>query len=98
MTEAMEDVCGSVFFKEFILFFGESLQYYMTEEKNGEEQLTESGTLQKSDDWREEDDSKFGLINGIVISKNLQDYETMDNLLEEYYRREFLGSRLFELK
>ena len=98
VAEPMQDVCGSVFFKEFVLFFGESLQYYITEEKDGEEQLTESGTLQKSDIGREEDNSKFGLINGIVISKNLQDYETMDNLLEEYYRREYLGSRLFVLK
>ena len=98
VTEPMTDVCGGVFFKEFVLFFGESLQYYITEEKDGEEQLTESGTLQKSDIGREKDDSKFGMINGIVISKNLQDYETMDNLLEEYYRREFFGSKLFVLK
>lgn len=98
VAEPMQNVCGGVFFKEFILFFGESLQYYITEEKNGEEQLTESGTLQKSDIGREEDGSKFGMINDIVISKNLQDFDTMDNLLEEYYRREFLGSKLFVLK
>lgn len=98
ISEYMKEVYSGVFFKEFILFFGESLQYYITEEKNGEEQLTESGTLQKSDIRGKENDSRYQLVNDIVISKTLQDYDTMDKLLEEYYRKEFLNSRLFELK
>lgn len=97
-SEYMREVYGGVCFKEFILFFGESLQYYITEERNGQEQLTESGTLQKSDIRDSESDSRYHLVNDIVISKTLQDYDTMDNLLEEYYRKEFLNSRLFELK
>lgn len=97
-TEYMREVYGGVCFKEFILFFGESLQYYITEERNGQEQLTESGTLQKSDIRDSESDSRYHLVNDIVISKTLQDYDTMDNLLEEYYRKEFLNSRLFKLE
>ncbi len=97
-SEYMKEIYGGVCFKEFILFFGESLQYYITEELNGDEQLTESGTLQKSDIRGSESDSRYHLVNDIVISKTLQDYDTMDNLLEEYYRKEFLNSRLFELK
>lgn len=96
-SEYMRDVYGGICFKEFVLFFGESLQYYITEEKNGEEQLTESGILQKSDINHEWADSKFRLINDIAISKNLQDYDTLDSLLEEYYRKEYYNSRLFEL-
>lgn len=97
-TEYMREVYGGVCFKEFILFFGESLQYYITEERNGQEQLTESGTLQKSDIRDSESDSRYHLVNDIVISKTLQDYDTMDNLLEEYYRKEFLNCRLFKLE
>lgn len=97
-AEYMKEVYGGVCFKEFILFFGESLQYYITEEKNGEEQLTESGTLQKSDTKSSEESGRYQLINDIVISKTLEDFDTMDDLLEEYYRKEFLNSRLFELK
>lgn len=97
-AEYMKEVYGGVCFKEFILFFGESLQYYITEEKNGEGQLTESGTLQKSDIRDSERDSRYHLLNDIVIGKTLQDYDTMDNLLEEYYKKEFLNGRLFEVK
>ena len=97
-SEYMQEVYAGVFFKEFILFFGESLQYYITEERGGEEQLTESGTLQKSDIRGSEAESRYHLINDIVISKTLEDFDTMDHLLEEYYRKEFLNVRLFEVK
>ena len=97
-AEYMQEAYGGVFFKEFILFFGESLQYYITEEKNGEEQLTESGTLQRSDIRGKEMESRYHLVNDIVISKTLQDYDTMEKLLEEYYRKEFFSSRFFKLR
>lgn len=97
-SEYMREVYAGVLFKEFILFFGESLQYYITEERGGEEQLTESGTLQKSDIRGSEAESRYHLVNDIVISKALEDFDTMDHLLEEYYKKDFLNGRLFELK
>jgi hypothetical protein len=97
MTESMKEAFAGVFFKEFVLFFGESLQYYITEEWDGEEQLTESGTLEGGGDDVGED-SRYRLINDIVIHKSLQEYSAMDDLLEEYYRKDFLNGRLFELK
>ncbi len=96
--EYMQDVYGGVCFKEFVLFFGESLQYYIMEEDNGEEQLTESGNLQKSDLLGNTDGSRYEMINDMLLGKNLQDYDTLDDLLEEYARREYLGSRLFRLR
>jgi len=97
-AEYMRDVYGGVCFKEFVLFFGESLQYYITEEQNGEEQLTESGTLQKSDAAANGEGGRYQLLNDIVLSRTMEDYDTMDNLLEEYYRKEFLNGQLFTLQ
>lgn len=97
-AEYMRDAYGGVCFKEFVLFFGESIQYYITEERNGEEQLTESGTLQNSDTGNGGESGRYQLINDIILSKMLEDYETMDNLLEEYYRKEYLNGQLFTLK
>ncbi|MBE5883711.1 MAG: hypothetical protein E7291_04765 [Lachnospiraceae bacterium] len=97
-SEYMQEVYGGVCFKEFVLFFGESLQYYIMEELDGVEQLTESGNLQKSDIIGASVGSKYEMINDMVISKNLQDYDTLDELLEEYYRREFLNQQLFVLE
>lgn len=97
LTEEMQQVFGGVCFKTFVLFFGESLQYYIVEERNGSEQLTESGTIQKSDIGSNVQDSKFTLINDIVIGNTLKDYDTVDRLMEEYYYKEFMRERLFRL-
>ena len=98
ISEYMREVYGGVCFKEFILFFGESLQYYITEERGDDSQLTESDTLQKNDHRNEASDSRYQLVNDIVISRALQDMDTMDSLLEEYYRKDYLNRRLFQLK
>jgi hypothetical protein len=96
-SEYMQEVTEGVCFKEFILFFGERLQYYIVEEKNHEEQLTESGTLQKSDAADSIAGSRFEMINDMEISKAMQDYETLDRLMEEYFRKEFYNAELFKL-
>lgn len=98
LTEPMREVCSGVCFKEFVLFFGENLQYYIMEECGGEEQLTESGNLQKSDIRGDSGDWRYEMINDIIISKTLEDYDTLDGLLDEYYRREYLYENLFELQ
>lgn len=97
-AEHMKEAFGGVFFKEFVLFFGESLQYYITEERNGEEMLTESGSLQRGDGSGYEEESRYRTINDIVISQSMEDFDTMDNLLEEYLKKEFLNERLFVLR
>ncbi|MCM1026810.1 MAG: DUF5717 family protein [Roseburia sp.] len=97
-AEYMREACGGVCFQEFILFFGERIQYYITEEREDGEQLTESGSLQRSDVGSGGSDSRYHLVNDILLGKSLEDYETMDHLLEEYHRKEFLNGRLFELK
>ncbi len=97
LSEYMKDVYGGVCFKEFVLFFGESLQYYIMEEDDVSEQLTESGSIQISDIQNESGSSKYQLINDMVISKTLQDYDTLDGILEEYYQKEYYNAQLFKL-
>lgn len=94
-TEEMQAIYDGVFTKVFIVFFGENIQYYITEEEQGDERLTESGSITKSDINAENHDSRYCLLNDIMVAKNLQDYRTVDTLLEEYYRKEYLVERLF---
>ena len=94
----MTDVYGGVCFKEFVLFFGENLQYYITEENEGTEELTESGIIQKSDIVSHNNSNRYGMINDMLISKTLLDYDTLDQLLEDFYRKEYWNSRMFHLR
>lgn len=95
--ENMKDMFEGICVKEFILFFGERLQYYITEETDGKEQVTQSGTINRSDMGDAvHENSRFNMLNDIMIGKTLQDYDTVDKLLGEYYKRDFMVERLFK--
>lgn len=96
--EEMKDMFAGICVKEFILFFGERLQFYITEETDGNEQLTKSGTINKSDAGEENYGSRFSMLNDIMIGKNLQDYDTVNHLLHEYYKQDFMVDKIFRLK
>lgn len=97
ITEEMQNMFGGICVKQFILFFGEQMQYYITEMGEDKEYLTESGTLNRSDTDREQKDSKYSLINDIAIGRTLNDEDTMGSLLHEYFEREFIVKKLFHL-
>ncbi len=97
VTESMTPIIGRVCFKEFVLFFGESLQYYVTEEIGGKEKLTESGTCTKGDEFASSSSGKYSMLNDIIISKVMQDYSTFDSLMEEYFKKDFYNRKMFKL-
>lgn len=98
VTEEMRPVYGGVCSKEFVLFFGESLQYYIMEERGRVEQLMESGELKKSETSAPEPEGRFGRINEMAVSRSLGDYDALEGQLEEFYRKEYLDRQLFRLK
>lgn len=93
--EKMVDMYGGIFVKTFLLFFGESLQYYITEETPQGEQLTESAVVTKSDAIGEGDSDRYSVINDIAIAATLKDYDTALKLLEEYKYKEYLTDSIF---
>ena len=95
-TEVMKVSYGNIYFKEFVLFFGECLQYYSVEIKDGEEQVTESVTLQVSETSNVE--GKYNAINDLSISYTMGDYETADRLLAEFSYTDYLQRGLFAIK
>lgn len=98
ITEEMQNMYGGIFAKRFILFYGENLLYYITEKSGEREYLTESATLSSSEWDKERMESKYTLLNDIIVAKNLQDYQTVDDLLFEYLEGEFLTDKLFDLQ
>lgn len=95
IREEMQDMFGGVCVKQFVLFFGERLQYYITETEDEKEQLTESGTLSRNDTDRDQKESRYSLINDIAVGRTLHDYEAMEKLMQEYYEQEYRVKELF---
>lgn len=97
-SEYMSEAYHGVFFKEFILFFGEELQYYIMEESPSQEQLTESGSLRKNEIISGQAQDRFELINDCMIGHTLQDDGTLLHLLEEYDTKDYFERNLFTLR
>ena len=76
IAEDMPDVYDGIFVKQFIMFFGEMIQYYITEEQGGRIEVTESSRLSNNDVYNEKDDSRYNLLNQMLISSTLQDEVT----------------------
>ena len=96
--EEMKDMFAGLCVKEFVLFFGEKLQFYITEESESGEQLTKSGAINKSDIGQDELESRFTMLNDIMIGTTLHDYDTVNNLLREYYRQDYMADAIFRMR
>ena len=93
--EDMTDMYGGVYVKQFLLFFGETLQYYITEETGNGPQLTESATISKNDAMADNSGDRYSLVNDIAVANTLKDYDTAMQLLEEYKYKEYLVDNIF---
>lgn len=96
VREDMRDMYHGICVKQFVLFFGERLEYYIVEHENETEQLTLSDSYSHNAVAEHASDSKYNLINDIAVSRTLGDYGTMDTLLREYFWKEFLLGQMFE--
>lgn len=95
----MRQVYPGLYFEEFVLFFGESIEYVILEEDSRGERPVLQGVLQREDSGEsQENGGKYSLINEMLVSRSLGDYGELDGQLREYYRREFLGEKLFVLR
>ena len=96
-TEEMRNMYGGIFSKEFMLFFGERLQYYVTEEVNGREMLTLSDSVSVEETISDSLDSRYNILNSMVVAKTLQDDATLMELMEEYVEEDAFAKKVFNI-
>ncbi len=103
----LKEMYDGIYDASFILFYGEQLQYYITEEpeqrldENGHikpQKLTESGILSIADESFSEGSRKgiYGLINDVMMSEALSDDKAQFKLVSDYYRNKFLVEEFFK--
>lgn len=96
--EEMRDMFEGICVKEFVLFFGERLQYYITEELENGSKPTRSNSISTSDLDQDDFESRYTMLNDIMIGKTLHDYDTVNKLLHQYYRQDFMVDNLFRIR
>lgn len=95
--EVMREMYDGFYTKSFCLFFSEHLQYYITKEKDGVESLVESGEVEKADVTEVEKETRFSILNDILMSRELRDSMTTRQLMEEYCEKVFVADEIFKL-
>ena len=101
ITKEMMDVCGGVFVMEFVIFYGEEIQYYITEEWQGEQTITESASLTLDDEEvikEEGRESRYSMLNDIMMAYEMKENSTMSEMASEYMIKLKLGQLVFKAK
>ncbi len=91
----MEEAGYGIFVKELILFYGETLQYFITEETEDGVEVVESRMVQQTETEFGTGGTKYGKINEILMTQDMQDEKTLLALLEQYCKEEYAVKRHF---
>lgn len=94
--EEMDNLFAGIFVKSFLLFYGEEIQYYITEENGNREQLTQSSVLQKAEPGLNEREWRFSMLNEAVLGKEMGDYAACESLLLEYAKKDLVVREIFK--
>ena len=97
IREDMINVYPGIFVKTFVLFFGDVVQYYIADELDGQVAVTESNRISNNDVLAKNDTSRFHLINQMLISATLQDYNSEFVSMQQYAEYEETTKHLFKL-
>lgn len=97
VTEDMTDVYDGIFVKSFVMFFGERIRYYISEEKSGVVDVSESSEILNNDVYSEDEDSRYNLLNQMVISSTLQEDDSLIKKLDHYYGYEQVCKEAFHI-
>lgn len=92
----MNEIYDGLYVRMFVLFFGETLDYYITgENEDKEEVMVKNDKITRYDSMSGTATGRFGLIDEMCMNRAIRDFEGVDSLLEEYYRKSFLTDSLF---
>ncbi len=95
-TDELRCCYAGIYTRSFLLFEGETLQYYITEKKGEKENLVESGVLHGSNGETLQA-GRFGAINRFIEAVSQHESAKAEKMLEEYYQTDFSAERLFTL-
>jgi hypothetical protein len=94
-TERMSNVFMGIHEKSFVLFYHEILQYYITEESDGEVNITESRNLQFDQETADDEESNYYQINMMLMAMEMQDEKALLDIMEHYVKTQYIILKCF---
>ena len=96
-SEDMVEMYDGIYVKTFVIFFGELIRYYITEEHDNSIEVKESNRLTCNNIPGDNDHSRYNLINEMITSDTLSDETTLKSNIDEYKRLDAATKQLFKL-
>lgn len=92
LAEDMKNVYEGIFIKSFVMFYGETLQYYVEEGDN----ITESRRIINRKVSPDISEGRYNAINDILACHDLHDMQTYQKLVWTYAGNEYVTRQLFK--
>ena len=96
-TEEMRSVYSGIFTKDVIMFFGEEIEYYFEEISETDSIETKKYTMKINQKDIFNDEGRFGMLNGMMICKELHRDKDARELMETYELHTDASEQLFKL-
>jgi hypothetical protein len=95
IQEKMRDVFYGIRVKEFILFYGDNLQYYIVEKQDDEEIITESYNICIDENIQEEE-TRFNKINFMLLTRSMNDEKTLIEAMKSLTLTDYIADNIFK--
>ena len=99
VTEEMGSIYPGIFSKEVIMFYGEEIDYSIKEYSNEypEGKVVDNYSVRISEKNAYNDESRFGIINSMMICKALGEDDAARDMMQTYELCKEAGRKLFRL-
>ena len=95
--EEIPEVYDGIYVKAFVLLFGESVSYYISEKLHGEWKVVESRQISNQNMYGDKDQSRYDVINKIMFAYAMQDETMLSESMRKYVGMDDTVKNLFKL-
>ncbi len=96
ISEEMKNEYFGIYIKEFVVFYNERIQYYITEEdEEGQVAVTESVIIRLDHIGSLDEDTRYNRINFMLTAIDMQEEKTLTDSMCNYVKTEYAIARVF---
>lgn len=93
----MSKVYEGIYVSSFRLFFGEHIQYYISQKTDTENEILESNQVVGNEFFEEENKSRYALLNHMTLALSFDDMKKAEDSMLEYEKRQRILEEAFEI-
>ncbi len=97
-VKEMREICQGVYTFEYVMFYGETFKYYISEEGFEEKIVSESKNIFIGEEESIKDDTRYGMLNSMMLCREMGEDTTLEELAADFYAAIKLNEEMFEIK